>query len=121
MDQEQNIPAPEVQPTPSQNPFPQPMKTQESGTGPIVGGIIILVLVIVAAWYFLAGSGPNDPMTLPLVTTESAGNEDVAVVGQPDATTETLNAQGTTDDISSIEADLNQTDLDAAGVDIDNI
>jgi len=125
MDQEQNTnpTTPGVQSAPSQNPFPQPMKTEGGGVGPIIGGIVVLIVVIAAAWYFLAGPGTDNTMMLPPATTEGTmpENTDATQPEEADATTEALNNQGSTDDVSSIEADLNATDVGSAGADIESI
>jgi len=82
---------------PSQMP---PMQTSENkkSMGSLVAVIIILALIIVGGLYFLKTRSAQNAY-VPVETTEE------------DSVTASLNQQNTTDDLSSIEADLNATDL----------
>ena len=82
---------------PNQMPPIQSSDTNKKSVGPLVAVIIILVLIIVGGLYFLKERS-SQPTYVPEVP---AG----------DNVTDALNQQGTTDDLSSIEADLNATDL----------
>ncbi|MBI1974421.1 MAG: hypothetical protein HYS51_01000 [Candidatus Zambryskibacteria bacterium] len=68
-----------------------------SSSGPIVGIIIILIVIILAGLYFWGqrGSMPNDT---------NAENTEVS--------TESISTQSDSDDAASIENDLNNTDLE---------
>lgn len=81
---------------PSQMP-PMQGNVEKKSAGPLVAVIIILALIIIGGLYFLK-TRSNQNMYVPAETTE-------------DSVTASLNQQGTTDDLSSIEADLNATDL----------
>jgi len=76
-----------------------PMQSGENkkSMGPLIAVIIILALIIVGGLYFLK--------------TRSSQNMYVPEPVVEDSITASLNQQGTTDDLSSIEADLNTTNL----------
>lgn len=82
---------------PSQMP-PMQGNVEKKSAGPLVAVIIILALIIIGGLYFLK-TRSNQNMYVPTETTE-------------DSVTASLNQQGTSDDLSSIEADLNATNLD---------
>lgn len=72
------------------------MPTQKKSTGPLAAVIIILILIIVGGLYFLKTRMSQEPY-MPVET---------------DQVTNSLNHQSQSDDLSSIEADLNATNLD---------
>ncbi len=76
-----------------------PMQSQgdKKSAGPLIAVIIILALIVIGGLYFLK---------------ERSSQETYVPAEQSDAITESLNQQGTSDDLGSIEADLNATDLD---------
>ena len=81
--------------------------------------VLVIVLLVALAWYFV-GQNQDTVMPMPGMMEESSmeiANPEVPAV---DEATVSLEAQGSTDDVSSIEADLNATDLDSLG-DINNI
>ena len=80
---------------PNQMP-PMQSDINKKSTGPLIAVIIILALIIVGGLYFLKERS-SQPVYVP--TTES------------DSITDSLNQQSTSDDLNSIEADLNATDL----------
>ncbi|OHB15225.1 MAG: hypothetical protein A2605_02820 [Candidatus Zambryskibacteria bacterium RIFOXYD1_FULL_39_35] len=84
---------------PSQMP-PMQSNVEKKSAGPLVAVIIILALIIIGGLYFLKTRSNQSAYVVPPETTE-------------DSVTASLNQQGTTDDLSSIEADLNATDLDS--------
>lgn len=63
--------------------------------GPLIAVIVILAIIIIGGLYFL-----KTRMSAPIY--EPAGN---------DAVTESLRNQGSSDDLNSIEADLNATNV----------
>lgn len=81
---------------PSQMP-PMQGNVEKKSAGPLVAVVIILALIIIGGLYFLK-TRSNQSTYVPPETTE-------------DSVTASLNQQGTGDDLSSIEADLNATDL----------
>lgn len=81
---------------PNQMP-PMQTETSKKSAGPLVAVIIILALIIIGGLYFLKERS-SQPVYVPPV----AG----------DSITESLNQQSASDDLGSIEADLNATNLD---------
>lgn len=81
---------------PNQMP-PMSGQPEKKSVGPLVAVIIILALIVIGGLYFLKQRS-SQPTYVP---TE-----------QGDAVTESLKQQGSSDDLSSIEADLKATNLD---------
>lgn len=71
-------------------------QTEKKPVGPLVAVIIILALIVIGGLYFLKARSSQNIYT---PTT------------QGDTVTDALKKQGTSDDITSIEADLNATNL----------
>lgn len=82
---------------PSQMPGIQAQPEKKS-VGPLVAVIIILALIIIGGLYFLKE--------------RSAQNDYVPQVENEDNLTASLQQQGTSDDLNSIEADLNATNIE---------
>lgn len=82
---------------PSQMP-PMQADVNKKSAGPLIAVIIILALIIIGGLYFLR--------------TRSAQPAYVPTTPEGDVVTESLNKQGNSDDLNSIEADLNATNLD---------
>lgn len=74
-----------------------PVQTEKKSVGPLVAVIIILALIVVGGLYFLKE--------------RSSQNTYVPPVPEGDNVTASLKKQGSSDDLKSIEADLNATDL----------
>jgi hypothetical protein len=98
-----------------QNPTPiipqEPVPAEpNSSIGPAVGIIVIVALVVLGSLYFL---GQRDAQTAPLETQteESAGDEYI----------EEMRRQGTSDDLETIEADLNATNFSDLGSEIESV
>jgi hypothetical protein len=70
----------------------------KKSVGPLIAVIIILALIIIGGLYFLKERS-SQPIYAPTTTTS-------------DAMTDSLNKQGSSDELGSIEADLNATDVD---------
>lgn len=81
---------------PNQMP-PLQSQPEQKSMGPLISVVIILALIIVGGLYFLKERASMD-------TTIPAGDE-------VDLVNASLKKQGTSDDLNSIEADLNATDL----------
>jgi hypothetical protein len=71
----------------------QPVK---KSIGPLVAVIVILALIIIGGLYFL-----KERVSQPVYTPTTAG----------DTITDSLNQQSSSDDLNSIEKDLNATDV----------
>lgn len=77
-----------------------PMQTDvnKRSMGPLIAVIIILALIIIGGLYFLRARSVQPTYVPPAPETDSI--------------TDSLNKQSSSDDLNSIEADLNATDLD---------
>lgn len=84
---------------PSQMP-PMQSEPEKKSIGPLVAVVIILAIIIIGGLYFLKERASQEIYS-PTPTTE----EDDSIVN-------TLNEQDSSDELDSIEADLNATDLD---------
>jgi hypothetical protein len=84
---------------PSQMPPVQSQPEKKSSIGPLVAVVVILALIIIGSLYFLKERSAQLPYVPPA---EPRG----------DAVAESLNKQSSSDDLSSIENDLNSTNLD---------
>lgn len=82
---------------PSQMP-PMVGQTEKKSMGPLIAVIIILALIVIGGLYFLKE--------------RSSQKTYVPIVEQSDGIVESLNQQGSSDELNSIEADLNATNLD---------
>ncbi|MEK9185291.1 MAG: hypothetical protein AAB863_00810 [Patescibacteria group bacterium] len=76
---------------------PMPQVPQKKSSGPLIAVIIILVLIVIGGMYFLG----------------QRMNKDYGVPSQTDQITDSLNQQSSSDDLNSIEADLNAVDFDS--------
>lgn len=70
---------------------------EKKSHGALIAVIVILFLIIVGGLYFL-GQKMNRDYTIPM--------------DESDAVTESMNIQSNSDEVSSIEADLNATNID---------
>jgi uncharacterized protein YpmB len=84
----------------NQTPTPE-NKPKEGLVGPIIGSIIVIILVIVGGLYFW-GTVINERQT----------TQTEAVDLNEDETLNDLTTQSDSDEVNSIEEDLNSTDLD---------
>ncbi len=101
---EKNSTTEELSPTPETSTQPQ---TEEKQNGGVVGIIIIVVLVVVGGLYYW-GANANDDEAV--IFDESATAENI--LEAPDNQADALSNQGTSDEVSAIEEDLNLTGLD---------
>lgn len=81
---------------PNQMPPMSGIEPQKKSSGPLIAVIIILALIVIGGLYFLKERMSRDTYIAP----------------QEDSVTAGLQAQSDSDDLNSIEADLNATDLD---------
>lgn len=91
---------------------PAGMPQEEKSVGALIGSIIVVAVIVIGGIYFwMTRSGETPTATSPLGQTVT-----------PDQETAALLNQGTSDEISDIEKDLNATNLnnlDAGMNDID--
>jgi uncharacterized protein HemX len=107
MDQMQQTPQ-----TPAGNPGEAPR--EEKSVGALIGSIIVIVIIILGGIYFWMTRQSSTEQTPAQGT---ATDQSVA----PDQQTAALLDQGTSSDISSIEKDLNATDLNNLYAEMSNI
>lgn len=84
---------------PNQMPPIQSQIDNKKSYGPLIAVILILAIIIIGSLYFL-NERASQPSYAPI---EAQQNDDI---------TATLQLQGKSDDLSSIEADLNATEVD---------
>lgn len=112
MEQDQNTNTPPVE---QNSPFPAPKNTNKISL--IVGGIVVILALFVLGYYLMQSS--QAPENIP--QTEGVSNsETTAEAPAVDTATAALEVQGTSDEVSAIDADLQATDLSSLG-DVDNI
>jgi hypothetical protein len=102
---------------PSQNNTPS-MPVRETSWGTIVGIIIVVVVFAIGSLYFWGKEVANRQNALPPVDENKTGQD---ILGQTDATTEALKQQDTSDTLSSIEKDVNATNLTNVDTETNNI
>ncbi len=86
---------------PIQNNTPQPAK---SGIGSIIGTIIIIAIIILGGLYFWGKR-----------IEESKAKQDLVTDGTTSQAVNSSNSTNTSDDLNSIEAELNATNFDSLG------
>jgi Na+-transporting methylmalonyl-CoA/oxaloacetate decarboxylase gamma subunit len=121
MDQDQNNPIAGVQPS---SPAPVMNSTDSKASLMLIGiGITFLILVILG-WYMMQGGAPVPALenTQPVgeQNAVSVDETSAAIPAASDTATVALSAQGTSDDVADIDADLKATDLTSLN-DIDQI
>lgn len=91
-----------------------PMPEEKSHFGAI-SGIVIIVVILALGGLYLWGKELNNQK--PATSESAVVNNETAV----DSSTQALEAQGTSDNISDIEADLNNTNLENLDADLGSI
>ncbi len=97
MDQETNKPV-------EQNPFPT-ATTQKSPLAMIVGVVGFIIILLGVGWY-VTGMQPVSPQELTAVSPTST-TEDAAFTA--------LSAQGSSDNVNAIDADIKASDMSSLG------
>ena len=87
---------------PNQMP-PLPGQEEKKSVGPLIAVIIILALIIIGGLYFLKERSSIVPYTPALTNTSTTTSDSV---------TASLNQQSSSDNLNSIESDLNATNVD---------
>lgn len=91
------------------NGLPTATNGASKGPGTITAVVAIVIVVLAVLGWYVIGQNALTPNVMEQTGTETTS---ATVV---DAPTESLGAQATTDDMTSIEADLKATDLDSLG------
>lgn len=110
MEPEQNTPTPE-------NAFP-PAVEEGSKNTLIIGGVAVVLILAGLGWYMMQSMNtvvPEEPVIpTPEVVTpveQAPATTSAEAAATPDAATTALSTQGTSDELTAIEADLKATDL----------
>lgn len=88
-------------------------RNEKKSIGPIIGIAIILVIIIFGGLYYWGGQIKNQE-----------GREDITpeeILGQEDATLETLEIQSSSDEIEDIKTDLDLTNLEGLDKELGDI
>ncbi len=94
--------------TPMQSMDPQP---ERKSVGPAIGIIIIISVLILGGLYFWG----QKLATSPTYETPSPSSQDVSPFIQGESQVEEVYTQSSSDDVTSIEADLEATQIDTLG------
>jgi uncharacterized membrane protein len=94
------------------NPTMNPQK--EGGKGALIGSIIVILLLIVAGAYVWMSRPASEPV---LNEMEDASQ----IENSPDEMLGDLQIQGTSDEVTAIEADVNATNLEDVDVELNQI
>lgn len=93
-----------------------PSATEKTGTSnyALVGGLIGLVIIALGGWYLMMRNDTQTvaPIVVPSIP-ENVATPETIPQNEPDPVTNTLKVQSTSDELTSIEADLNATNLGA--------
>ena len=92
-----------------------PSQTQGGSKGALIGAIIVVILLIVAAVFVFVDRSEQD--NIADTTLESASE----IEALPDETLDALTTQSSSDEISAIEEDLTNTNLDDIDTELDAI
>lgn len=108
------------QPQQTENAFPPATETGSKNTM-LVGVIAVIVVLAGLGWYMLESMNTVPPQEMPValtpettqVATETPTTTEVTPTTTQDAATAALSTQGTSDDLTAIDADLKATDLNS--------
>lgn len=89
---------------------------EEKSIGPAIGIIIIIVVIVLGGLYFW---GQRLEMRSP-ATTENPPVENTQVSNSP-AELQEIQSQSSADDTAAIEADLNATNVDSLGTEMNSV
>ena len=111
MDQETNKPA-------DPNTFPTAPVAEKSPLAMIVGVVGFIIILLGVGWYMMGMTNPMQPENI--VTAPPTAEQAAATDTTGDTAAAALSVQGSSDDVSEIDADLKATDLNSLN-DIDKI
>jgi hypothetical protein len=101
----------------AETPVSAPMPTQEErNLGPAIGVIVIIALIVLGGLYFW-GQRIDRKSPAPMEA-NSMQDMPAAQLETPGADLGSLEAQGTSDDITSISADIEATNLSELGTEV---
>ena len=91
--------------------------------GALIGAIIVIILLIIGGVYIWS-TKIQPKINAPENVQTVADDNTVALeasAGEPDTMIDTLNSQSSSDEVTSIEADLNATDLNSIDKELQSI
>lgn len=95
--------------------MPQEQNTPQGSTlGPVVGTIIIVAVLVIGGLYYWGAQ-----LNKQAIVDETLTGEEIAA--EVDTSTEALGVQGTSDEVTAIEDDLDLTDLSDLDAELGNI
>ena len=99
-----------------------PQTTGGSQTSLVIGGVLVVIIVIFGGWYWSImddmgdmHEGEDEMMMETTAPAPGTPEEIAASEATTIGATTALGAQGTSDELGSIEADLSATDLNSLG------
>ena len=87
-------------------------QTKGSQAGPVIGSIIVIIVLVLGGLYFIGQKVSKDGIFEP---------SPEEILNESDLILETLENQGTSDEVSAIEEDLNATILEDLDAELQNI
>ncbi len=92
-----------------------PANTATSSSGMLIGGVIVVLVLLGFAWYMMKEDGEDIAVPAPTTTTGTTPAETPETQAQAEevkaeAAATALATQGSSDDMSAIDADLQATD-----------
>lgn len=117
MEPEQNTPT-------TENAFPPAAEASSKNTL-LISGVAVVVILAGLGWYMLQSVSTEVPVETPVALTPettqvveqtpAATTSEQSAAATPDAATAALSTQGTSDELTAIDADLKATDLAPLG------
>jgi len=113
--------------TPNTSPVPPMgnMGGEEKSTGALIGSIIIIIVLILGGLYLWNAKMQEQEMDMIMegMSEEEMMMDDDEIIGagEEDAAAAALSEQGTSDETSAIEADLNATNYNEMDADLNDL
>lgn len=102
-------------PESANNPFPASAGGSERSNLPLIGGVLVVLALAGLAFFLMTGmkQGGQTSMMETDTTQQAVAQDETAVAA--------LSQQGTSDELSAIEADINATNLDSVSEFVDQL
>lgn len=104
-------------PESANNPFPASAGGSERSNLPLIGGVLVVLALAGLAFFLMTGmkqGGQTSMMETDTTMPQQA-------VAQDETAVAALSQQGTSDELSAIEADINATNLDSVSEFVDQL
>lgn len=108
MAQEQNTP--EVTPPADNSPFPKSGSVENKSSLMLVGACAVVLALVLLGWYMMKQSQMQEEI-VPIMETTANEQTSGAETASADAAVAAFEAQGTSDEVAAIEADLEATNF----------